>query len=54
MTVCLPDESVSDAECAIHLDDLYELVRGAKSVSESLPHTKDKTLYRTSIDGIVD
>ena len=49
-----PPESVSDAECAIHLDDLSELVRGAKSVSESLPHTKDKTLYRTSIDGIVD
>ena len=49
-----PPESVSDAECAIHLDNLSELVRAAKSVGDTLPKCKDETLYRTHVDGIVD
>jgi len=49
-----PPESVSDAECAIHLDNLPDLVQAAKSVRNTMGHLKDDTIYRTAADGVLD
>ena len=48
-----PPESVSDAECAIHLDHLEGLVQQAKKVG-SLSGERDSTLYYLPGDGAIE
>lgn len=48
-----PSDSVSDGECAIHLDDLPELVRHSKLISSTI-NNRDKTIYRWVFDGATE
>ena len=49
----VPEDSVSDGECAIHLDDLSDLVLQSRLISATI-NTKDKTIYRSVCDGSFD
>ena len=48
-----PSESVSDAECAIHLDHLEGLVKQAKNVGSTIEE-RDDTLYYLPGDGAIE
>lgn len=47
-----PSESVSDGDCAIHLDNLPKLVKQSKMISSTID--QDDTLYYMPGDGVMD